>query len=188
MEFVAARRMHRPGESDRMLRSYLRLTLFTFGLLVGVQVPGFIEAYAQHVEARRLEAQQGLQGFQETAQRFFNGDMQALVQHYRNSDDPVFQSDAQSVEQLVSRARMLEREWQAMQRPWYARAVHVLLGAERSLREQVWNSYRFQVLLAPEAIAWGLSCALLLAWLVESLLVAASLPFRSRARRYKGYR
>ncbi|HAQ28087.1 MAG TPA: DUF2937 domain-containing protein, partial [Pseudomonas sp.] len=42
-----------------MLRSYLRLTLFALGLLVGVQVPGFIEAYAQHVEARRLEAQQG---------------------------------------------------------------------------------------------------------------------------------
>jgi len=163
-----------------VLRSYLRLTLFAFGLLVGIQVPGFIEAYAQHVEARRLEAQQGLQGFQQTAQRFFGGDLDALVRHYQDSDDPVFQSDAQSVEQLVSRARMLEREWQAMQGPWYARAAHVLLGAQRSLREQV--------LLAPEAIAWGLSCALLLAWLVESLLLAASFPLRSRARRYRPYR
>ncbi|MCW8157423.1 DUF2937 family protein [Stutzerimonas stutzeri] len=171
-----------------MLRSYLRLTLFTLGLLIGIQVPGFIEAYAQHVEARRLEAQEGLQGFQDTAQRFFNGDLDALVQHYRGSNDPVFQSDAQSVEQLLSRARMLEREWQAMQRPWYARAVHVFLGAERSLRAQVWSSYRFQVLLAPQAIAWGLSCALLLAWLVESLFLAASFPLRSRARRYKSYR
>ena len=137
-----------PGEGGRVLRSYLRLTLFAFGLLVGIQVPGFIEAYVQHVEARRLEAQQGLQGFQQTAQRFFGGDLDALVRHYQDSDDPVFQSDAQSVEQLVSRARMLEREWQAMQGPWYARAAHVLLGAQRSLREQVWSSYRFQVLLA----------------------------------------
>ncbi|HCH79051.1 MULTISPECIES: DUF2937 family protein [Stutzerimonas] len=170
-----------------MLRSYLRLTLFAFGLLVGVQVPGFIDAYAKHVEARRLEAEQGLHGFQDTARRFFSGDLDALVQHYRDSDDPVFQNDAQSVEHLVARARLLEREWQAMQRPWYARAIHVLLGAERSLREQVWSSYRFQVLLAPEAIAWGLSCALLLAWLVESLLLAASFPFRSR-RRYRAFR
>jgi len=146
-----------------MLRSYLRLTLFAFGLLVGVQVPGFIDAYAKHVEARRLEAEQGLHGFQDTARRFFSGDLDA------------------------ARARLLEREWQAMQRPWYARAIHVLLGAERSLREQVWSSYRFQVLLAPEAIAWGLSCALLLAWLVESLLLAASFPFRSR-RRYRAFR
>ncbi|EWC40512.1 DUF2937 family protein [Pseudomonas stutzeri] len=171
-----------------MLRSYLRLTLFALGLLVGIQIPGFIEAYAQHVEARRLEAEQGLQGFQETARRFFAGDLDALVGHYRDSDDPVFQSDAQSIEQLLRRARLLEREWQAMQRPWYARVLHVVFGAERSLREQVWSSYRFQVLLAPEAIAWGLSCALLLAWLVESLLLAASFPFRSRARRYRSYR
>ncbi|MGE4404698.1 DUF2937 family protein [Pseudomonas sp.] len=155
-----------------MLRSYLRLTLFALGLLVGIQVPGFIEAYAQHVEARRLEAQQGLQGFEETARRFFEGDLDALVEHYRNSEDPVIQSDAQSVRALVARATLLEREWQAMQRPWYARAWHVLVGAEHSLRAQVWNSYRFQVLLAPEAIAWGIGCALALAWVVEALGMA----------------
>gem|GEM_PF-6504794 len=33
-----------------MVRSYLSLHMFAFGLLVGIQVPGFIEAYAQHVE------------------------------------------------------------------------------------------------------------------------------------------
>lgn len=169
-----------------MLRSYLRLTLFAFGLLVGVQVPGFLEAYERHVEARRLEAQQGLQGFEETARRYFVGDLDALVRHYRISNDPVFQNDANSVELLVQRARVLEQEWQAMQRPWYARAWHVLAGAERSMREQVWRSYRFQVLLNPEAIAWGLSCALLVAWLVESLLLALSYPLRQR-RRHRTY-
>lgn len=171
-----------------MLRSYLRLTLFALGLLVGVQVPGFIEDYAQHIEARRLEAQQGLQGFQETARRFFHGDLDVLVAHYRASDDPVFQSDAQSVSVLVERARLLEHEWQAMQQPWYARAWHVAVAGKPSLRSEVWDGYRFQVLLAPEAIAWGLSCALLLAWLMESLLLALSYPFRSKRRQRSLYR
>src|SRR5690554_3922963 len=121
--------MRCPWAGGGMLRSYLRLTLFALGLLVGVQVPGFIQDYAQHVEARRLEAQQGLQGFQATARRFFHGDLDALVEHYRTSDDPVFQNDAQSVSALVERARLLEREWQAMQRPWYARAWHVAIAA-----------------------------------------------------------
>ncbi|MGY2498465.1 DUF2937 family protein, partial [Klebsiella pneumoniae] len=40
-----------------MLRSYLRLTLFAFGLLLGVQVPGFVDDYAKRVEAHRLESQ-----------------------------------------------------------------------------------------------------------------------------------
>ena len=61
-----------------MLRSYLRLTLFAFGLLLGVQVPGFVDDYAKRVEAHRLESQQSLKGFQETARNFFKGDMDAV--------------------------------------------------------------------------------------------------------------
>ncbi|MCQ4259499.1 DUF2937 family protein [Stutzerimonas stutzeri] len=169
-----------------MFRSYLRLTLFALGLLIGIQVPGFIQAYANHVEARRLETQQGLTGFQETAGRFFSGDLNALVAHYRASEDPVIQSDARSVSALVERARLLDREWRIMQGPWYAQAWHVLIGADQSMRAQVWSSYRFQVLLAPEAIAWGLCCALLLAWIIESIIVLLSqalFPQRYRKRR-----
>ena len=57
-----------------MLLSYLRLVLFAVGLLVGVQVPGFISDYAKRVEAHLIEAQTGLRGFDATAQQFFNGE------------------------------------------------------------------------------------------------------------------
>lgn len=154
-----------------MLRSYLRLVIFAFGLLVGVQVPGLINDYSQRVEAHLIEARQGLKGFQETAGRFFNGDLQALVAHYRASDDPVFRSDADSIGNLLGRNQLLEAEWQALQGPWYARAWHVLAAADPQLREETLKGYGYQILLAPQAIAWGLVCALILAWAVESLLL-----------------
>jgi hypothetical protein len=47
-----------------MLLSYLRLLLFTFGLLAGVQVPGFIKDYSQRVEAHLIESQ-ALDGFRQ---------------------------------------------------------------------------------------------------------------------------
>ena len=47
--------------------------------------------------------------------------MQALVQHYRESDDPVFRSDADTISNLLGRSRALQREWLAMQGPWYAK-------------------------------------------------------------------
>src|SRR3546814_8379983 len=81
-----------------MLLSYLRLVLFAIGLLVGVQVPGFISDYAKRVEAHLIEAQTGLQGFQGTANQFFKGDMQALVAHYRASEDPIFRSEEHASE------------------------------------------------------------------------------------------
>jgi hypothetical protein len=171
-----------------MLRSYLRLMLFALGLLVGVQVPGFIEAYAQRVDAKRMESERGLDGFRNTARQFFAEDLDALIAHYHASDDPVIQSDAKSLETLVRRSRMLEREWQAMQQPWYVRAWHVLFGADAELRQETYAGYRYQVLLAPEAIAWGLSCGLLLAWLGESLLLLLRRllsPSRHRSPRFR---
>jgi hypothetical protein len=158
-----------------MFRSYLRLALFGLGLLVGVQVPGFINDYSQRLDAHRSEALHSLEGFRATAQKFFKGDLDALVAHYRVSDDQVMRSDAQSVANLVQRDKMLTAEWWAMQGPWYQQVVHLVTGADQTLLKETYDGYRYQVLLAPEAIAWGLSCALLLAWLVELLLLLFAL-------------
>jgi hypothetical protein len=166
-----------------MLRSYLRLLLFAFGLLVGVQVPAFLDAYGQRVEAHRLESVESLSGFSETARRFFGGDLHKLVAHYRASDDAVMRSDAASLDHLVSRAALLEREWQAMQGPWHARAWHVFSAADQRLLAETMAGYRYQILLDPSAIAWGLSCALLLAALVESLLVMLGSLLLGKRRR-----
>ncbi|UVE16505.1 DUF2937 family protein [Pseudomonas sp. LS44] len=160
-----------------MLRSYLRLVVFALGLLVGVQVPGFIADYAQRIDAHRQESEQSLQGFRQTAQRFFQGDLNALVAHYQASADPVMRSDAQSIAHLVERFELLETEWHAMQGAWYMQAWHVLAEADQALLAETWQGYDYQILLQPQAIAWGLGCALLLAWLVELLVMAIGWTF-----------
>lgn len=170
-----------------MLRSYLRLMLFGLGLLVGVQVPGFMSDYAMRVDAHRIEATLSLEGFQDTANRFFRGDLQALVAHYADSDDPVFRSDSNSLSALLQRKTLLDREWQAMQSPWYSKAWHLMTSADRALLNETYAGYRYQVLLAPDAIAWALCCGLLLAWLAELvvlLFIAAFTPRASGSRRH----
>ena len=135
-----------------MLRSYLRLLLFAFGPLVGVQIPAFMDVYTQRLEAHRLESAHSLEGFRDTARRFFAGDLQALLRHYRASDDPVMRSDAGSIEHLVGRAELLDREWQAMQGPWYARAWHLFSAADPRLTRDALRGYQYQVPLDPAAI------------------------------------
>lgn len=166
-----------------MFRSYLRLVLFALGLLLGVQVPGFIDDYAKRVDAHRIEARQALQGFRDTARRFFDGDLDALVAHYRASPDPVMRSDADSVATLVARDALLEREWQAMQGPWYRRAWHLASAADPALLAETRAAYRYQVLLAPEAIAWALACGLFLALVVESVVSLIGLVLGGGLRR-----
>ncbi|MFJ2486102.1 MULTISPECIES: DUF2937 family protein [unclassified Pseudomonas] len=152
-----------------MLLSYLRLVLFAAGLLIGVQVPGFINDYAKRVEAHLIEAQTGLRGFQGTAEQFFKGDMQALVAHYRASEDPVFRSDADSLSTMLNRQLALDKQFQAMQGPWYIRFLQVVLAADPDIRKETWNGYSYQILLTPEAMIWGMSGALLLSFGIECL-------------------
>ncbi|MBK5529943.1 DUF2937 family protein [Pseudomonas sp. TH06] len=152
-----------------MLLSYLRLVLFAAGLLIGVQVPGFINDYAKRVEAHLIEAQTGLRGFQGTAEQFFKGDLQALVAHYRASEDPVFRSDADSLSTLLNRQLALDKQYQAMQGPWYIRFLQVVLAADPDIRKETWNGYSYQILLTPEAMIWGMSGALLLSFGIECL-------------------
>lgn len=163
-----------------MLRSYLRLVLFTAGLLIGVQIPGFISDYSKRVEAHLIEAQKSLGGYNDTAQRFFNGDVQALIQHYRSSDDPVFRTDADNINKLLTRTQVLDREWQALQGPWYMRAYHVLTAADPDIRSETWNGYTWQVLLSPQVIGWGLVCALLFSLVIESLVLFIDWVFVGR--------
>ncbi|OEO26442.1 hypothetical protein AX279_06420 [Pseudomonas sp. J237] len=167
-----------------MLMSYLRLALFALGLLIGVQIPGFMADYSKRVDAHLTESTQSIQGFRATASRFFGGDLNKLIAYYRESKDPVMRNDAQSVSRLVSRAGLLEAEAKAMQGPWYAQAWHLLTRADPALLNETYAAYRYQVLLAPEAIAWGIACALLLAWLIEGLLRAIGwlLGFRGDSR------
>ncbi|VVQ14416.1 hypothetical protein PS938_04039 [Pseudomonas fluorescens] len=152
-----------------MLLSYLRLVLFAAGLLIGVQVPGFISDYAKRVEAHLIEAQASLSGFQNTATQFFKGDMQALVAHYRASEDPIFRSDADSLGNLLTRQVALDKQFQAMQGPWYIRFLQVVLAADPDIRKETWNGYSYQILLTPEAMVWGMSGALLLSFGIECL-------------------
>jgi hypothetical protein len=163
-----------------MLRSYLRLVLFTAGLLIGVQIPGFISDYTKRVEAHLIEAQKSLGGYNDTAQRFFKGDVQALIQHYRSSDDPVFRTDADNINNLLTRTQTLDREWLALQGPWYMRAYHVLTAADPDIRKETWNGYSWQVLLSPEVIGWGLVCALLFSLVIESFVLFIDWVFVGR--------
>lgn len=169
-----------------MVRSYLRLVLFAAGLLMGVQVPGLIDQYGQRVDAHLREAQIAIAGFQQTANDHFGGDLQALIGHYRGSDDPVFVSDANSLEVLVNRLTLLEGEAAVMARGWAVRIWHLTWAADPDLRRETIGQYSYNVPLTPLAIGFGIGGALLLAWLVE--LPLALLVWLFRPKPARGFR
>ncbi|MDF0534639.1 DUF2937 family protein [Shewanella yunxiaonensis] len=168
----------------KMLRDYLRLLLFFTGTLAGLQVPGFVDQYGKSLQAHLAEAKQQLAGFQQDADRYFGGNLEQLIAHYAASPDPIFSAGGNNVSTMAQRQYVLQDAWQRFNKAIYTPYTEILLHPLPDIRQEVWQHYSHNVLLKPDAMAFGLVSGLLLAMLTEALLsliwLLCRLPFRRR--------
>jgi hypothetical protein len=152
-----------------MLANYLRLIVFAFGLLAGIQVPGFVDQYAKRVSAHQLEAVRALKGFQDTANQYFAGSVKDLIAHHLASSDPAFKDEAKTIQALSDRLASLSAELAAMQGPLIQQILHVALRADREILTETWVAYSYTVPLRPSAIISGVASGAVAAALIEGL-------------------
>jgi hypothetical protein len=150
-----------------MLRGYLRLVVFTIGLLIGVQAPGFVDQYAKRVNAHYIEVKRDFAGFQQAADQYFNGDVEALVTHHLQSPDAVFRGEAKTIADLFARLKGLTAEMDALNVPSVSRLVHVIVNPNKEMLQETIAAYSYTVPLSPDAIAYGVSAGVLAALIIE---------------------
>ncbi len=165
-----------------MLANYVRLILFAVGLLVGVQVPGFVDQYAKRVSAHQIEATVNFRGFQETADKYFNGDVEALITHHAGSDDLAFKDEGRTIRTIYDRVKMLTAELAALRGPLIAQIFHVATGANRDILAETRTEYAYTVPLSPAAIASGVVIGTVLALSLEGLVQGIFYLLRPRRR------
>lgn len=154
-----------------LIRGSARLLIFAAGLLLGIQLPAFVEQYSQRVDAHYLEVRANISGFQATADLLFAGDLDALVTYYRNSGDNVFSRDADSVALIVSRFRRLQAEQQSLAGDSLSRVLHVIFAADPEFIDETIGQYSYTVPLNGLAILWGAVVALGFTLLLDLLMV-----------------
>jgi hypothetical protein len=145
-----------------LLKTYSRLFIFAGGLLLGIQVPNFVDQYERRIDAHYLEVSANISGFQSTADLLFSGDMEALIAYYADSNDLVFESDAQSIRSIVARYNRISNERDALSGNILAAAMHVILYADDEFIDETFEQYGYTVPLNMLAVEWGLAMALLL--------------------------
>ncbi|GAA0859717.1 DUF2937 family protein [Aliiglaciecola litoralis] len=151
----------------KCLGDYFRLSLFAAGILLGVQIPNFVIQYEQRIDARLLEAQQNLAGFQFTANRHFNGSITQLIDHYRASNDKVFVQDANSIQAIVGRVQMLAAEHQALQTHPILQVWHIAVASNRPILKETYNAFSFSVPLTLFSLLWGAAIGVLLTLVLD---------------------
>lgn len=165
------------------MRNYLRLILFSMGLLAGVQIPGWLELYYQRVDARLQQANTSLAPFQANADEHVGGALDALIAHYRSNPDPVVSRDADSIQQLVTQRERLTSEQALHGAPWFKQLTHLLLRGDRVLIEDTLTHYNYVVPLNQDAMTCGLLVALLAALLGDLFFSLLAWPFKPAPRR-----
>ena len=147
----------------KLCADYLRIILFCSGLLIGIQIPAVVDQYAKRIDAHLTEALDIFMGFQQTADRYFEGNIQSLINHYENSDDPVFKNDATNILFISNRVTHLRSEQIALKQSVLMRTAHVLLFPDNKVFQQTLEQYSYMILINPQALVWGLVSGFLIA-------------------------
>ena len=162
----------------------LMLAIAAGALLAGIQIPNFVDQYGKRLDAHYIEVQTNLKPFQEIANQFHGGSIEALISKHRQSDDLTFHAEGTAIEKMVRRLQHFEREKREMQAPLPQQVAFLVARADPDLVEETRANYSFGLTLDRAAVLAGIACMLavvivleLFAWLVRSLTRPDPLPF-----------
>ena len=161
------------------------MVLFAVGLLLGIQVPSFIDQYQQRIDAHFREVSINITGFQDTADQLFSGDLESLITYYRESNDEVFQRDADSIRLIVDRYNRITIEQTALQGNMAASAWHIAFVSDREFFNEAMEQYSYTVPLNSIAIQWGLALAVLSTLAIDLMVFGSTRVFRLLMHRRK---
>ncbi|HEU0198498.1 MAG TPA: DUF2937 family protein [Nevskiaceae bacterium] len=164
---------------------YLLMLAFGVALLAGVQVPNFVTQYTQRVDAHLKQVQQDLAGFQAVAQKFFHGDLMALVAAHDTSSDPAFRAEGVPLRQMVESERRLGAEHAGLSGSVYHQTLYLLGHADPALLKETWRGYAPAFSLSRDALVLGAGLAFGLCLLAElsALFLRASFNLMRPRRR-----
>jgi competence protein ComGC len=158
-----------------ILYRYLMIVLACISLLVGLQIPNFVDQYQKRADAHLREVSVNLLPFQEIANKYFNGDIGKLIALHRNSEVKPFQEEGVAIEKMVARKLRFEADLAALQTSLPLKALQVLLHGDKEILDEAMGQYSYSVPLNQDALVFGACVALAILLLVELLLALARL-------------
>ena len=169
----------------KKLLDYIRFAVFVAGVLIGVQIPDFVDQYGNSLNARVSESANSVSEFQDDADKYFNGDMNKLVEHYDNKSDPVIISGGESIGALVSRNQFLVAAQKRFSQSAYAAYLHVFVSPVEEIRNDVWNNHTYKVVLNVSAIFIGILFGFITSGLFELAILLLGLAIQVFNRKPK---
>jgi competence protein ComGC len=161
-----------------ILYRYLMIIVACISLLLGLQIPNFVDQYQKRVDAHLREVSVNLLPFQDIAAKYFGGDMNKLIELHRASAEKPFQEEGSAIEKMVARKLRFEADLAALNTSLPLKALHVILHGDKEMRDEVIGQYTYAVPLNQDALVFGSCVALVILLLVELLLALARMAIK----------
>ena len=160
------------------------MLIFTAAVMLGVQIPNFVDQYGKRVDAHAKEVNVNFSEYMNIAKKYGTGSIEGLIKKHENSPDLTFQAEAEPIRQNYQRKKRFDAELKALQAPFISRALHILIDSDREILLDTWVNYSANVPLNSLAAICGLAFGLIASLLLE-LFWSLSWKLFRRERRVK---
>jgi hypothetical protein len=145
-----------------MLRSLVYVVIFAAGAFAGGSFPAYFLQYQQHVNGQFDQVTVDLGPFQEIADRYHGGSLDALVDYHLASTDPTFHDEGIAIRTLITNRNSLAETRAAFAKPAWRQAAYLFANADERTARSTWENYTPTLVTTPDAIIFALSIGLVL--------------------------
>ncbi|WP_258806801.1 DUF2937 family protein [Pseudidiomarina sp. CB1] len=163
-----------------MIYRYFILIIAAAALLLGIQAPNLLNQYQQRLAAQYAEAMVYYEDYQALADRYYDGDLERLIDAHRASSEAAFREEAAIIEKLVTRVALFEQQTRLHQQSYPAQLWALIWQHNEELLDGTIKEYSFNVPLNQRALATGALFALAIAVLTDVLWAALKRLFSRR--------
>jgi len=125
-----------------IIRNLLDRIVLVAGVLAGGTAPSFVAQYRQRVSGHLDQVLQDLAPFQEIANRFHSGSLDALVQHHLLSSDQTFYAEGNAIRAMIDSAERLRVALEGLSGDLFHQLWFLVRNQEPELLQATWTYYQ----------------------------------------------
>lgn len=151
---------------------YLLILIGCASILLGIQVPNFVDQYEKRLDAHLSEVRNNLAGYQEIADKFFGGSMTALIAKHERSVDETFRQEAGPIRNIFERYQRFTKEKSSLATGLPGKIAYIIAAGDQQLVDETFAGYSFTIPLNESAIYSGFIFMVIVVFIIELLRIA----------------
>jgi len=153
-----------------LLKRYFLQIIFAVCVVIGLQLPHFLQQYELRLQGHFSEAKQQLLDYQLVAEKYYSGDLHALIRQHQQSDIAAFKDQADIIERSAFRVQYLQQKITQTAAPIWIRLSLLIKEIGRPIFNETWRHYQANIVLNQTSLLVGLVVAVVIMLGIECLL------------------